>query len=397
MRIRWTLAVCSALWLIAPASAPAQEAPGTDPVAALRQEIEALKQTYETRITELERRLAGLEAVAKPTEDDELAALRAAAQETAGQAPAPETSEAEIPEARDVASGNERNLNRLNPEISMTGDLVGFTTDQGREDFNGREFELNVQSALDPYSRPSGRSRSLPRRGWTSRRATWPTRAFPGADAHRRQVPPGVRRAQPVAPPRPPPDRLSPRPPDVLRGGGARPDRPFGLLATAPPLGHGQRADPPGDGRRERRFRRREFFESRGARPSQELLGGRRRDLRRAGPFRHRRDNGSGGESRVYGTDFTLHWQPPQRAKYREVTWRTELLRSERADESGEPQKAWGGYSYVESLVAQNLYAECATTAWKTPSTPGACAGASSRTSPGGRANSSACAGSMGS
>ncbi|HEX6862448.1 MAG TPA: hypothetical protein VF414_06520, partial [Thermoanaerobaculia bacterium] len=67
--------------------------------------------------------------------------------------------------------------------------------------------------------------------------------------------------------------------------------------------------------------------------------------------------NGQGGESRVWGTDFTLHWQPPQRAKYREVTWRTELLRSERDDENGELQEAWGGYSYLESLVARNLSA----------------------------------------
>ena len=67
--------------------------------------------------------------------------------------------------------------------------------------------------------------------------------------------------------------------------------------------------------------------------------------------------NGAGGDSRVWGADFTFHWQPPTRAKYREVTWRTELLRSERDDEEGVRQEAWGGYSYVESLLAQNLYA----------------------------------------
>jgi hypothetical protein len=67
--------------------------------------------------------------------------------------------------------------------------------------------------------------------------------------------------------------------------------------------------------------------------------------------------NGTGGDSRVYGTDLTFHWQPPDRAKTREITWRTELLRSERDDPDGIRQKAWGGYSYVESLVAQNLYA----------------------------------------
>jgi hypothetical protein len=64
----------------------------------------------------------------------------------------------------------------------------------------------------------------------------------------------------------------------------------------------------------------------------------------------------TGGESRVWGADLTLHWQPPQRAKYREVTWRTELLRSQRDDETGVRQNAWGGYTYLESLLAQNLY-----------------------------------------
>jgi hypothetical protein len=39
------------------------------------------------------------------------------------------------------------------------------------------------------------------------------------------------------------------------------------------------------------------------------------------------------------------------------VTWRTELLRSDRDDATGVRQKAWGGYTYLESLVAQNLYA----------------------------------------
>jgi hypothetical protein len=67
--------------------------------------------------------------------------------------------------------------------------------------------------------------------------------------------------------------------------------------------------------------------------------------------------NGLGGDSQVLGADFTWHWQPPSRAKYREVTWRTELLRSDRDDEDGVNHQAWGGYSYIESLLAQNLYA----------------------------------------
>jgi len=64
----------------------------------------------------------------------------------------------------------------------------------------------------------------------------------------------------------------------------------------------------------------------------------------------------TGGDSRVWGTDLTVHWQPPTRAKYREMTWRTELLRSEREDVDGGRREADGLYTYLEGLVAQNLY-----------------------------------------
>ncbi len=63
-----------------------------------------------------------------------------------------------------------------------------------------------------------------------------------------------------------------------------------------------------------------------------------------------------GGDSRVLGTDFTYSWQPPARAKYRSLTWRTELLRSERDDPDGVRREAWGGYTYLEALLRQNLY-----------------------------------------
>jgi hypothetical protein len=67
---------------------------------------------------------------------------------------------------------------------------------------------------------------------------------------------------------------------------------------------------------------------------------------------------GPGGEDRrVWGSDLTLHWQPPARAKYRELTWRSEVLLSQRDDPlGGAARDAWGGYTYLEGLVAQNLY-----------------------------------------
>src|SRR5215210_2822750 len=155
------LGVSAVVCLLAPPAAVAQTADPVDPVVELRQEIETLRKEYDERLAALEARLARLEAGSEPVsaesgqpEEDELASLRAAA-ETAGGTPTAEAPDV-TPEGVEAAvAGSERNLNRLNPEISMTGDMVGFATDHAgehREDFNAREFELNVQSALDPFS-----------------------------------------------------------------------------------------------------------------------------------------------------------------------------------------------------------------------------------------------------
>ena len=45
------------------------------------------------------------------------------------------------------------------------------------------------------------------------------------------------------------------------------------------------------------------------------------------------------------------------RAKYKALTWRAELLRSQREDEAGVRRDAWGGYTYLEGLLRQNLWA----------------------------------------
>lgn len=349
------LAVCTALWLLAPAVALAQEAPAADPVAALRQEIESLKQSYEARIAELERRLAELEAsrpASAQTEDDELAALRAAAAQETGQAPAP------IPEPEVAVAGSERNLNRLNPEISMTGDLVGFYTDQGREDFDGREFELNVQSALDPYSLTKWTLSFSPEEGVDIEEGYVAYTGLPGgltlmAGKFRQEFGVLNRWHLHALPQLDYPLALQTYfGEEGLAQTGVSASwllpRPW---ATANELTL-QVTDGESDAFGGESFSNlvglahlKNFWEIGDATYAELGLSG-------IGGT-----NGQGGESRVWGTDFTLHWQPPQRAKYREVTWRTELLRSERDDESGELQEAWGGYSYLESLVARNLYA----------------------------------------
>jgi hypothetical protein len=81
--------------------------------------------------------------------DDPLAELRAAAAAAAAGG-APSAS----PEPQQFA-GRERSLQALNPEISVTGDVFGFLNpdNANADNFGAREFEIAMQSSLDPFSR----------------------------------------------------------------------------------------------------------------------------------------------------------------------------------------------------------------------------------------------------
>ncbi len=125
---------------------PAQER--GQPADTLRAEIERLK----ARLDSLEQVLARLTRGGRDTTAvaDELAALREAARRAAGEGAA----------KADTTAGQEsrtRNLQMLNPEISVTGDFVGsFAAPAGAENERRaipREFEFSFQSALDPYTR----------------------------------------------------------------------------------------------------------------------------------------------------------------------------------------------------------------------------------------------------
>ncbi len=104
------------------------------------------------RVDSLERLVAGLRAAggdaAEPA--DELAALRAAARAAIG----PEAARSDTIGSQ---TSRTRNLRVLNPEISVTGDVVGNHVSPGGEanstGFTPREFEFSFQAALDPYTR----------------------------------------------------------------------------------------------------------------------------------------------------------------------------------------------------------------------------------------------------
>ncbi len=363
-----------------------------DPVAALRAEVAAMKSTYEQKIAALEARIAELEArqgsrqqgqtgagaaagtqagEASPTGGgggDQLAALRAAARAAAGgSAPSgsggtgTSTGGAPSQEApsrpREATFGRERNLNRLNPEISMTGNLVGIATDAGREEFQAKEFELNLQSALDPFSSTkwtlsvndegvdveegyidySALGHGLTLTAGKFRQSfgvlnRWHGHALPQVDY-----------------------------PLVIQNYlGAE-----GLAQTGLSLDwvlpHGW-ADT-------------NSLTVQVTDASADVFGG--KDFKHLSTLAHLSnywdlspstyfelglsgvdgETAEGGTARVWGSDLTLDWAPPGRAKYREVRWRTELMRSERDDATGLRQDAWGGYSYLEGLLTRNLWA----------------------------------------
>lgn len=367
---RGTALVLFASLCILNASAAGAQTPAADPVNDLRKAIADLKQEYGDRLADLEARLTRLEAErggAEPeateqatetsSDDDELAALRASAESSAG-GESPDRATAEPAPSEISTAGSERNLNQLNPEISMTGDMVGFATDQGREDFDAREFELNVQSALDPFSVTKLTLSFSPDEGVDIEEGyvsyanlpgglqltagkfrqnfgvlnRWHLHALPQLDyplalqtyfGDEGLAQTGVRAEWLLPRPWASANELSLELTDGESDafGGESFDHLVGLahLKNYWDIGDSVYAELGLSG----------------------IAGG----------------NGSGGDSRILGADFTWHWQPPSRAKYREVTWRTELMRSDRDDPEGVNHQSWGGYSYLESLVAQNLYA----------------------------------------
>ncbi|UCG86634.1 MAG: hypothetical protein JSW71_22495, partial [Gemmatimonadota bacterium] len=125
------------------------------PAAATAQEPEARQDSLAqiirvltARLDSLERMLDSLVGTGQDTVEvvDEIAALRAAAR-----AIAPEQPQDTTPEHHIIRS---RSLNRLNPEISVTGDIRLNARRPGPQENNLdlREFAFGFQSALDPYS-----------------------------------------------------------------------------------------------------------------------------------------------------------------------------------------------------------------------------------------------------
>ncbi|HEX6940435.1 MAG TPA: hypothetical protein VF158_13555 [Longimicrobiales bacterium] len=155
-RARWRVApVAAALLWAAAAPAPARaQAPGGS-ADSLRAEIARLRAQVDSLLRTVHRLEDTARATPATEPSDPLMALRAAAAAAAAAAGAgdaePDTTS---PEAREFVS-RQRSLQALNPEITVTGDLFAIVNadEPGRDNFVPREFELALQSSLDPYSR----------------------------------------------------------------------------------------------------------------------------------------------------------------------------------------------------------------------------------------------------
>jgi hypothetical protein len=369
---RVALIFLAAVIMFLPSPAEGREEPSS--LESLAREFRELRALYEERIAALEARIADLEREARRAEvsaapvaeaEDDLAALRAAAWEAAGADEAPGTVTSEVsgaPSGRQAPIGHERNLNRLNPEISFTGDVLTFT-EAGDEEFDPREFELDLQAALDPFSKTkwtiayaeeeveieegyveySGLATGLGLRAGKMRQTFGPLNrhhlhALPQVDyplVHQRFF-----GAEGLAQTGISVDWLLPR------SWASANELTFQLTDGS--------SDPFGGDSFERLAFLGHFKNYWDLSPSTYLEWGLSGASGSPEPRR---------QTNIWGTDLTYHWQPPSRAKYREITWRSEVLLSHREVEVDPATmeeadlKAWGGYTYVEGLFMRNLYA----------------------------------------
>jgi len=132
----------------APVAVPIQRT-GDPTIDSLAEALAQVNQRLEESLAQ--RCRTRVPAPVRDTVSDDLAAIRAAADSAAGKASGAARDTTPAPPTKFV--GKQRNASVLNPEISATGDIRLQLQSEGQT-LEGvpREFEIGVQSALDPYS-----------------------------------------------------------------------------------------------------------------------------------------------------------------------------------------------------------------------------------------------------
>jgi hypothetical protein len=140
----WPLLAVAGLVAMASPVAAQQSSAQVD---SLRREVARLH----ARLDSLQAQLESTAGASKAAPADPLAALRAAAANAAGT----DTAAPARPTTPEQFVGRQRMQPQLNPEVTVTGDLFAFENPD-QPQYNNivpREFEVAMQSTLDPYSR----------------------------------------------------------------------------------------------------------------------------------------------------------------------------------------------------------------------------------------------------
>ena len=122
---------------------------------ALQRRVEAMERQHQKEIDALKAQIAAAGKGAEPSvaaEGDELSRLRALAN-----AEAQKEEREEVSTGETVYEAKGLSLQKLNPELSVTGDMFGLYRHQEgsrkRSDFDIRTLGLHIESYLDPFTR----------------------------------------------------------------------------------------------------------------------------------------------------------------------------------------------------------------------------------------------------
>ena len=354
-RLPTAIAALVALLISLPSSAqpPPDQHVETTAITALRAELDALRLEYQQKLELLEHRLAELEAGASAPAQPatSLADLRAAAREAAGDEVATQ------PTSTAPATGKERNLSLLNPEVSATGILLARSSGDSRDEFNLHATEIDIQSALDPFSRTRwvigfGEEGVHVEEGYVTYSSLPGGLELMGGKFKQRFGALNRQHLHAL------PQSDYPLVYRVIFGdeGLTQTGLSFNWLLGKPWATANEITFEVTNGENEEAFSGEDFNDFSALLKIKSFW-----ELTPATYFEWglsgvTGETAWGGDSRIFGTDLTYHWQPPGRAKYREVLWRTEFLLSQRDNPLGLKQEAWGGYSYLQGLLRRNLY-----------------------------------------
>ena len=347
-------------------------------VIELQRQMQEMKEKHESEIQALKDQISqGVEPEDVNTLDEQAELLRQLALEAAGG----QIEKQEEPAEQTKFTLKGLNLRKLNPQISVSGDLVATFTNQDdvrrTTDIDMRSWELNIQSYLDPFSKFKS-TIPVDSDGNVEIEEMYFTRYNAFGDIN---LDLGKFRQQFGVINRWHGDALDqinyPLPLQYILGAdglsqtGASVDLPLPEMGDATQILTVQITDSENDhlfggesmgnpsmlfhAKNFRELDENSYFEF----GISGLFGWNDRWDVAVGGGTQQIDNALG--TQVFGADFTYVWEPVQTAMYRNLEWRSELFFLNRdiyaPDNSGRDSiEAWGAFSYVQTKVDRHVY-----------------------------------------